>query len=112
MWHIEVCALARGGCWEELSKLVAGKKQSPIGFQPFIEVCIQYKNLTEAAKYIARLADYHEQMEWLCNIGFWNEAVDIAAREKDYDALMLLRERCRQAAVVQKIEKIMQQGQK
>lgn len=69
MWHIEVCALSRGGRWDELAKLVQGKKTTPIGFQPFIEACIQQKNLPEAAKYIQRLSDYQEQMEWLCNIG-------------------------------------------
>lgn len=108
MWYTEVVALSRSGCWDELSKLVANKKVPPIGFQPFIEACILHKNLPEAAKYIARLPDYHEQMEWLCNINYWNEAVDIAGREKDGDALLLLRERCRQPNVTIKIEKLLQ----
>jgi hypothetical protein len=107
MWYTEVVALSRTGCWDELAKLVANKKVPPIGFQPFIEACIAHKNLPEAAKYIARLTDYHEQMEWLCNIGYWNDAVDIAGREKDGEALMLLRERCRQTQVVTKIEKLL-----
>ena len=107
MWYTEVIALSRTGCWEELAKLVANKKVPPIGYQPFIEACITYKNLPEAARYIARLPDYHEQMEWLCNIGYWNEAVDIAGREKDGEALMLLRDRCRQPMVVTKIEKLL-----
>lgn len=108
MWHSEVNALARAHCWDELAKLVANKKVPPIGFQPFIEACLQQRNVHEAARYIARLPDYHEQMEWLCNIGLWNEAVDIAGREKDAEALLLLRERCRQPMVVQKIEKLLQ----
>ena len=107
MWYTEVVALSRTGCWDELGKLVANKKVPPIGFQPFIEACIAQKNLVEAAKYIARLSDYHEQMEWLCNINYWNEAVDIAGREKDAEALVLLQQRCRQPMVVQKIEKLL-----
>jgi hypothetical protein len=109
MWHVEVCALSRTGAWDDLFKLVSqSKKPPPIGYAPFIEACIAAGAPAEAAKYIARLPEYHEQMEWLCNIGFWSDAVDIAARERDVDALMLLRDRCRQPIIQQKIEKIMQ----
>lgn len=108
MWHTEVVSLSRAGCWDEMAKLVANKRVPPIGFQPFIEACIARNNVAEAAKYIARLPDYQEQMEWLCDSGLWNEAVDIAGRERDSDALMLLRDRCRQPQVQQKIEKLMQ----
>jgi hypothetical protein len=107
MWHVEVSALSRAGCWDELARLVA-KKPPPIGFAPFIEACVQQGNLAEANKYISRLPDYHEQMEWLCNIGYWAEAVDIAGRERDADALMLLRDRCRQTSVQNKINQLLQ----
>lgn len=38
--------------------------------QPFIEACVENKNLSEASKYIVRLADHGEKMEWLCQIGY------------------------------------------
>jgi hypothetical protein len=112
MWHVEVLALARGGCWDELYRLVGNpgsrSKAPPIGFEPFIEACISCGAPQEAAKYIARLPEYHEQMEWYCNIGYWEQAADVAARERDVDALQLLRGRCRQVAVQQKIDRILQ----
>jgi len=107
LWYMEVQALSRSGCWDELARLVSSKKAPPIGFQPFIEACITHNNLAEASKYIARLPEYHEQMEWLCNIGYWDAAVDIAGRERDVDALMLLQSRCRQPMVQEKIQKLM-----
>jgi len=109
VWHVEVLALARGGCWEELSRLVSSsRKPPPIGFEPFIEACLACNAPGEAAKYIARLPEYHEQMEWYCNIGYWDQAADVAARERDVDALQLLRGRCRQPMVQQKIDRVLQ----
>ena len=112
MWLVEVAALSRGGCWDELWRLVAnlrgGRGVPPIGFTPFIEACIAAGNPSEAARYIAKLPEYHEQMEWLCNIGYWDQAADVAARERDVDALQLLRGRCRQVAVQQKVDRILQ----
>lgn len=63
--------------------------------QPFVEACVEAKNYNEAAKYIIRLPDVHEQMEWFGNIGLWKEAADVAAREKDVDALQVIRARCK-----------------
>ena len=42
-------------------------------------------------------------MEWLCNIGYWKEAADIAAAEKDADALQLIRSRCRMPQAISQI---------
>lgn len=106
-WYIEVRTLAKAGNWAELAKLTANKKAPPIGFQPFVEACVEQKNFAEAARYIARLPDPHEQMEWFGNIGYWKEAADVAARERDMEALQLIRSRCRQPQVVQYIDKLL-----
>jgi len=107
-WHIEVRTLAQAKAWEELSKLTANKKVPPIGFLPFVEACIEMKNLPEAAKYIARLPEAHEQMEWLCNIGYWKEAAEVAAKEKDADALQVIRQRCKNDQVIRYIDLVLE----
>jgi vacuolar protein sorting-associated protein 16 len=107
-WHVEVRTLARAKAWEELAKLVSAKgKVPPIGYLPFVEACVEMKNYHEAARYIQQLSDPHEAMEWLCNIGYWKEAADIAAREKDVDALQLIRSRCRQDPVIKFIDQVL-----
>ncbi len=115
-WHVQVRTLAKAKAWEELMKLVGGPlkpgqsssgKAPPIGYLPFVEACIEQKNYPEAAKYIQRLSDPHEMMEWLCNIGYWKEAAEVAAREKDGDALQLIRQRCREPAVMKFIDGVL-----
>jgi vacuolar protein sorting-associated protein 16 len=109
LWHIEVRVLAECGAWQELAKLTANKRNPPIGFDPFIEACVEHKNYPEATKYIARLKDPYSQMEWLCNIGYWQKAVEVATVEKDPDALHTIRARCRDGQVVANIEKILRE---
>jgi len=46
-------------------------------------------------------------MEWLCNIGYWKEAADIAATEKDVDALQLIKSRCRMPPVIAQIDRVL-----
>lgn len=107
LWHLEVRTLARCHHWTEMAKLTASKKDPPIGFQPFVEACIEEKALVEAVQYIKRLPDAHQRMEWLCAIGYWREAVEVAASEKDAHALQVIRNQCRTPQVIQQIDRIL-----
>ncbi len=108
-WHVEVRTLAKRGVWQELANRIANKKVPPIGYEPFIEACVENKAPQEAVRYIQQLSDPHEQMEWLVNISMWREAADIAFKEKDADALSLIRARCRNPALVAGIDKMLAQ---
>lgn len=103
MWHIQVRTLAKCRSWKELNSLIQGKRVPPIGFQPFVEACVEQKEPVEAVKYINRLPDPGEKMEWLCNIGYWKEAADIAVSEKDLDALHLIKDNCKSAPAEKQI---------
>jgi len=108
LWHIEVKTLAQCAAWRELEKLTLNKKVPPIGFVPFVEACVDQKQLVEAHKYIQRLPDTHEQIEWLANIGYWKEAAEVAAREKDVEALQVIKSRCRgQPQVIAFIDRVL-----
>jgi len=100
LWHIEVRTLAKCQAWSELAKLTANKKSPPIGFLPFIEACVEQKAFGEAAKYITRLDDPTEQIEWFCNIGFFKEAAEVAAKERDVESLQTIRAACAKNAPV------------
>lgn len=108
-WHIEVKTLARRGHWGSLAKLVANKRAPPIGFTPFIEACIDNNAPHEAVQYIQMLPEPHEQIEWLCNIQRWKEAADIAFKERDAEALSIIRARCRNQPLMQAIDKMISQ---
>lgn len=48
--------------WEELEKF-SKSMRSPIGYQPFVEVCLQKNNSREALKYIERCPD-ERKVHW------------------------------------------------
>eukprot|EP00823_Brevimastigomonas_motovehiculus_P004940 TRINITY_DN3388_c0_g1_i1.p1 TRINITY_DN3388_c0_g1~~TRINITY_DN3388_c0_g1_i1.p1 ORF type:complete len:857 (+),score=223.08 TRINITY_DN3388_c0_g1_i1:107-2677(+) len=96
-WHLEVRTLARSKSWEELAKLGLGKSSSPIGYEPFVEACVEQKNMIEAARYIERLSEYQEQLEWYCTIGRYREAIAVAVKNSDKDALLTIKARAKQS---------------
>jgi len=55
-WWMRILTLAEKQNWMELEKFSKNKK-SPIGYEPFVEVCLQQDNTQEAQKYIARCPD-------------------------------------------------------
>lgn len=114
-WHIEVRSLAESGAWAELAQRMglssSRKSVPPIGYEPVIEACIANAAPKEAAKYIALLADPAEQMTWYCNINCFQEAAEVAFKEKDPDALTTIRLRSGKAnlAIHATIDKYLQQ---
>ncbi|KAH8407221.1 hypothetical protein KR222_010889 [Zaprionus bogoriensis] len=52
-WWMRILTLVERQNWAELEKFSKNKK-SPIGYEPFVEVCLQKDNTQEARKYIAR----------------------------------------------------------
>lgn len=52
-WWIRIQVFASQYQWEELEKFSKLKK-SPIGYEPFVEVCLKKDNVVEAKKYIAK----------------------------------------------------------
>lgn len=55
-WWMRILTLAEKLNWLELEKFSKSKK-SPIGYEPFVEVCLQQDNIQEARKYIPRCPD-------------------------------------------------------
>lgn len=50
LWWLKLTALADLEDWEELEKFSKSKK-SPIGYLPFVEICMKQHNKYEAKKY-------------------------------------------------------------
>lgn len=105
-WHLQVKTLASCHRWDDLEALLKGGA-SPIGVLPFVEACVEEKALVEASKYIKRIEDIAEKMQWFCNIGFWREAAEVAAQHKDTDALQTIRGQCKNPAVISWIDSVL-----
>lgn len=66
-WYLRIEILGSNYQWDELEKLSKLKK-SPIGFEPFVDVCLKGKSLTEAKKYIAKCRD-DKKITWYNRAG-------------------------------------------
>ncbi|KJE95370.1 vacuolar assembling/sorting protein VPS16 [Capsaspora owczarzaki ATCC 30864] len=88
-WWIKIRATADTGNWIELEKFAKSKK-SPIGYGPFIDVCMEKGNPGEAKKYIDRLAP-EERVAAYIRVGALAEAAEAAFQQKDDAALQQIR---------------------
>mmetsp|Transcript_2610 Transcript_2610/g.3810 ORF Transcript_2610/g.3810 Transcript_2610/m.3810 type:complete len:873 (+) Transcript_2610:103-2721(+) len=85
-WWIKIKALAQTQNWEELATF-AKEKRSPVGYKPFADVCIEGGVNSEAARYISRIADESDQLNYWIRIQRFNEAADVAMKMKSIEAL-------------------------
>lgn len=66
-WWLRVQTLAEQFLWEELERFAKAKK-SPIGYEPFVEVCLGQGKVEEAVKYLARCRD-DAKVKWYLRAG-------------------------------------------
>ncbi|XP_055851662.1 vacuolar protein sorting-associated protein 16 homolog isoform X1 [Episyrphus balteatus] len=84
-WWMRVQTLAEKGKFEELEKLSKSKK-SPIGYEPFVEVCLSMGNVHEARKYIARCRE-DKKAKWYIRAGLHEDAAGTAFEQRDINTL-------------------------
>lgn len=66
-WWLRMTVLAESFQWDELEKFSKSKK-SPIGYEPFVEVCLKKQNVEEAKKYLSKCRD-DKRIKWLLRSG-------------------------------------------
>ncbi|CAH0559319.1 unnamed protein product [Brassicogethes aeneus] len=85
-------------CWLKIDRLVKNKdwlelerfsksKKSPIGYHPFVDVCLQNDKKDEAIKYLARVND-DVKVKYYIKAGLLEEAADIAFQQRDKQSLL------------------------
>ncbi|XP_066266739.1 vacuolar protein sorting-associated protein 16 homolog isoform X3 [Branchiostoma lanceolatum] len=74
-WWLKIQALAEGSDWAELDRFAKSKK-SPIGYEPFIDVCLKHQNRYEANKYVGRIPDPGKVKAYI-KIGNLEQAAEI-----------------------------------
>ncbi|ALC48042.1 Vps16A [Drosophila busckii] len=85
-WWMRIITMAEKQNWDELDKFSKSKK-SPIGYEPFVDVCLKNNNPTEARKYIARLSA-KRKIFWFMRANLLNEAIDSAFEQRDREDLV------------------------
>lgn len=98
-WWLRVKVLGEKGEWFELEKFSKSKK-SPIGYEPFIDVCLQYGKTSEAEKYLPKVRE-ELKVKYLTKLGMIEEAAKVAFEHRDIEALRYVEAKCnREEAIV------------
>ncbi|XP_064535512.1 vacuolar protein sorting-associated protein 16 homolog [Drosophila montana] len=84
-WWLRILSLAEKFNWVELENF-SKKKKSPIGYEPFVEVCLHQENTREARKYILRCPD-KRKVYWYMRASLYEEAIDCAFEQRDLHSL-------------------------
>lgn len=84
-WWVRLQIYAEMDKWDEVERLAKVKK-SPIGYEPFVEVALQYGQLMEAKKYLPRLRDEFK-VKLHRRAGLYKEAAFYAFEQKDRSSL-------------------------
>lgn len=66
-WWVRIQILAEQFQWDELEKFSKFKK-SPIGYEPFVEVCLKQQRIDEAKKYLPKCRD-DKKVKWYIRAG-------------------------------------------
>lgn len=88
-WWLKVKALAHFSLWAELERF-ANSKKSPIGYQPFFDVCREQRKDIEAVKYIDKLPDVKSKVHALIGLKNFDTAASMAMVSKDQGLVELV----------------------
>jgi hypothetical protein len=107
-WWLKIRALAKMQRWEDLEKFAKSKK-SPIGYRPFVEVCLEYDSFkVQAVKYIPKVSDPWEKVELYVALSKFKEAIETAYAERDIEMLQFIRAKSTNPQTKQTIEGLIQ----
>jgi len=113
LWWLKLTALADLEDWEELEKFSKSKK-SPIGYLPFVEICMKQHNKYEAKKYASRVGP-EQKVKALLLVGDVAQAADVAIEHRNEAELTLVLSHCTgtaDTATADKIQRARAQAQK
>ncbi|KAJ3445501.1 vacuolar protein sorting vps16 [Anaeramoeba flamelloides] len=90
-WWIVISTYAKNRMWENLS-LFADSKNSPIGYEPFVRVCLNQLSKKEAARYIPRIKNMKKRVDFYIKLEMFRQASDVAGQLKDDNILKQIQE--------------------
>uniref|UniRef100_A0A4W3IMZ5 Vacuolar protein sorting-associated protein 16 homolog n=1 Tax=Callorhinchus milii TaxID=7868 RepID=A0A4W3IMZ5_CALMI len=91
-WWLKISALAEKQDWEELEKFSKSKK-SPVGYMPFVEICVKHHNKYEAKKYVTKVSP-EQKVKAFIMVGDLDQAVETATERKNENELNMILLKC------------------
>ncbi|GLH07116.1 Vacuolar protein sorting-associated protein 16 homolog [Gryllus bimaculatus] len=90
-WWLRILCMAHLGDWEELVRFSKTKK-SPIGYEPFVDVCVKHKS-PYAEQFLPRVQD-ELKVKYYAKAGLLEKACQVAVEQRDVQALLFVRSCC------------------
>ncbi|XP_075231443.1 vacuolar protein sorting 16 [Lycorma delicatula] len=84
-WWLRLQCLGELSDWIELEKLSKSKK-SPVGYEPFVDICLKYDNKLEAQKYMPKIKD-EMKVKYFVKLGMLQEANQFAVEHRDTEGI-------------------------
>ncbi|XP_034828699.1 vacuolar protein sorting-associated protein 16 homolog [Maniola hyperantus] len=108
-WWLRILTLAENADWSELEKLSKSKK-SPVGYEPFVDVCLKHGKNDEALKYLPKCRD-DIKVKYYVKAEFYEQAAMVAFEQRDESALAFVQNKCptREAGQHAKIMALLEQ---
>ncbi|XP_069589940.1 vacuolar protein sorting-associated protein 16 homolog [Ranitomeya imitator] len=103
-WWLKISALADREDWEELENFSKSKK-SPIGYLPYVEICMKHRNKSEAKKYLARVSPEQKVKAFLL-VGDLDQAAETAIEHKNENEMNMVLSKCSSVSGSSAAEKI------
>uniref|UniRef100_A0A3B3R9I6 Vacuolar protein sorting-associated protein 16 homolog n=1 Tax=Paramormyrops kingsleyae TaxID=1676925 RepID=A0A3B3R9I6_9TELE len=91
-WWLKLNALAEKEDWEEMEKFSKTKK-SPIGYLPFVDVCIKHHNKYEARKYVSKVTP-EQKVKAHIAVGDLEGAAEVAIERRNEGEISLVLSHC------------------
>lgn len=84
-YWLKINALAANADWTELHNF-ANQKKSPIGYEPFVDCCLNHKNKYEAQKYLTKVKP-ENMIEYYFKADLVRDAAQLCKTQKNREAL-------------------------
>ncbi|KAJ6245541.1 vacuolar protein sorting vps16 [Anaeramoeba flamelloides] len=91
-WWVKMKALASKHRWKELFDF-ANNEKSPIGYEPFVDICIQNSVSDQALKYIPKIKEPITKVKYYLKLKKFELAANVAISQKDQTLLDDIRNR-------------------
>merc|ERR1711918_260834 len=86
-WWLKLKALAASDKWLELEKF-SKEKRSPIGYEPFVQICLEHNKFAEARRFCNERIDKPSvRAEYFIKMEDWQAATENAILAKDVKLL-------------------------
>jgi len=91
-WWLRIAALGEAADWGELDRFAKSQK-SPIGYEPFLDVCLKNNNKYEAEKYLPKVLQKNK-VRYHIKLSKLEEAAEIALQNKNEQELKMVADNC------------------